>query len=238
MRICASAALQNEMHLRFLATFLEQWQQPPAGSAVCSPVEVNWHDMMDAGLEADVSPKGSRRPVDRRWVSDVTFPLVPQGAASCGSLPSVTILIWLAPDNVDLLHSPPVRGQQELFRCLSLACRRTRWLRTCRRSASSFSDGTSGALCRAWDRDERDRSVVRGHAEREREILSEAKAQSQTPVKVQLPSGIGSHGWQPAAEPQVQDETVRLQQATQMLQAGLMRQPMSNTMQNIQWRSP
>ncbi|CAE7315208.1 unnamed protein product [Symbiodinium sp. CCMP2456] len=94
-------------------TFLEQWQQPPAGSAVryvgsttgtayddevCSPVEVNWHvdqrccilsaqamdnlckDMIDAGLEADVSPKGSRRPVDRRWVSDVTFPLVPQGA--------------------------------------------------------------------------------------------------------------------------------------------------------------
>ena len=61
--------------------------------------------MIDAGLEADVSPKGSRRPVDRRWVSDVpppsqtfmgiachachgtcvgrhevTFPLVPQGA--------------------------------------------------------------------------------------------------------------------------------------------------------------
>ncbi|CAE6941653.1 unnamed protein product [Symbiodinium sp. KB8] len=94
-------------------TFLEQWQQPPAGSAVryvgsttgtsyddevCSPVEVNWHvdqrcctlsaqamdnlckDMIDAGLEADVAPKGSRRPVDRRWVSDVTFPLVPQGA--------------------------------------------------------------------------------------------------------------------------------------------------------------
>ncbi|CAE7668622.1 unnamed protein product, partial [Symbiodinium microadriaticum] len=84
-------------------TFLEQWQQPPAGSAVryvgsttgtsyddevCSPVEVNWHvdqrcctlsaqamdnlckDMIDAGLEADVAPKGSRRPVDRRWVSD------------------------------------------------------------------------------------------------------------------------------------------------------------------------
>ncbi|CAE7720266.1 unnamed protein product [Symbiodinium sp. CCMP2592] len=88
-------------------TFLEQWQQPPAGSAVryvgsttgpsyddevCSPVEVNWHvdqrccilsaqamdnlckDMIDAGLEADVSPKGSRRPVDRRWVSDVPPP--------------------------------------------------------------------------------------------------------------------------------------------------------------------
>ena len=30
--------------------------------------------MIDAGLEADVSPKGSRRPVDRRWVSDVPPP--------------------------------------------------------------------------------------------------------------------------------------------------------------------
>ena len=93
--------------------FLEEWRQPPAGSAVryvgsttgtayddevCSPVEVNWHvdqrcchlsaqamdklceEMIAVGLEADVAPKGSRRPVDRRWVSDITFPLVPIGS--------------------------------------------------------------------------------------------------------------------------------------------------------------
>ena len=35
------------------------------------PALVSCQDMIDAGLEADVAPKGSRRPVDRRWVSDV-----------------------------------------------------------------------------------------------------------------------------------------------------------------------
>ena len=38
------------------------------------PALVSCQDMIDAGLEADVSPKGSRRPVDRRWVSDAPPP--------------------------------------------------------------------------------------------------------------------------------------------------------------------
>ncbi|CAJ1346984.1 unnamed protein product, partial [Effrenium voratum] len=62
---------------------------------VCSPAEVNWHvdlkccklsaqafdrtcqAMYDEGLREDLKPKGSRPPVDRRWVADVTFPLQP-----------------------------------------------------------------------------------------------------------------------------------------------------------------
>ncbi|CAJ1424518.1 unnamed protein product [Effrenium voratum] len=60
---------------------------------VCSPAEVNWHvdlkccklsaqafdrtckAMYDEGLREDLKPKGSRPPVDKRFVADVTFPL-------------------------------------------------------------------------------------------------------------------------------------------------------------------
>ena len=51
-------------------------QGAPAWPLRCSfcAFGVLCQDMIDAGLEADVSPKGSRRPVDRRWVSDVPPP--------------------------------------------------------------------------------------------------------------------------------------------------------------------